>query len=458
MVIEVIGMEKIFQQQQRFFLTDKTKSYAFRERELKRLLDVLIANEALFQEALVKDLNKSSFELYATEIGIVIASIRNTLKKLKSWMKVRKVKTPLYQFGSKSYIQYEPLGTVLIIGPYNYPIQLVIEPLIGALAAGNTVILKPSEFASHTEKALEKVLNKAFDSRVLHVVTGGVETTQKLLSLKFDHIFFTGSTRVGQIVYEAAAKHLIPVTLELGGKSPTIVDETAKISVAAKRIVFGKFINAGQTCIAPDYLYVHAAVKDQLIEMLIETIDEFYNNHETQYGRIINDKHYQRLTKLILKDNVIYGGNSDSKTRYIEPTLLDNITWEDAVMQEEIFGPILPIMTFNNLEEVITTLKQKEKPLALYLFTENKSVVNNVFNSLSFGGGAINDTIMHVANPNLPFGGVGHSGMGVYHGVASFKTFSHAKSYIKKSTKIDPKIAYPPYTEKQEKLVRKVLK
>ena len=451
-------MKKVYDEQIAFFKTHATKSYDFRMEQLSILREALMNNEKLFQEALFKDLHKSSFELYSTELGFVMSSIRKTMTNLKRWMKVKKVKTPIYQMFTKSYIQSEPLGTVLIIGPYNYPFQLVIEPLIGALAAGNTVMIKPSEFASNTEKALAKVLNEAFDSRVVHVVKGGIETTQALLKLRFDHIFFTGSTRVGQIVYEAAAKHLTPVTLELGGKSPTIVDETANIDVAAKRIVFGKYINAGQTCIAPDYIYVHHSIKDQLIETIKHTIDNFYNDQENQYGRIINEKHFQRLSGLIDEEKCVYGGKKESKDLYIEPTILDRVNWNDKVMKEEIFGPILPILTYENIDEVIETIQSKEKPLALYLFTEDKPTIEKVFSKLSFGGGAINDTIMHVANPYLPFGGVGQSGIGAYHGKTSFKTFSHQKAYVKKSTKIDPKIAYPPYTEKQEKLIRKILK
>ena len=451
-------MKKVYASQKAYFKTHETKSYAFRVQQLERLREALINHETLFQEALFKDLHKSSFELYSTEIGFVLASIAKTIKKLKKWMRHQKVKTPIYQMFTKSYTRYEPLGTVLIIGPYNYPFQLVIEPLIGALAAGNTVMIKPSEFASHTEKALEKVLNDVFDPRVVHVVTGGVETTQALLKLRFDHIFFTGSTRVGQIVYEAAAKHLTPVTLELGGKSPTIVDATAKLDVAAKRIVFGKFINAGQTCIAPDYIYVHASIKDRFIETVKRTIDAFYSDQEHQYGRIINEKHFQRLSGLIAEDKIVYGGKRNADSKYIEPTILDNVDWQDKVMQEEIFGPILPVLSYQDLDHVITTIQAQEKPLALYLFTEDKATIKRVFHELSFGGGAINDTIMHVANPYLPFGGVGYSGIGAYHGKTSFETFSHLKSYVKKSTKIDPKIAYPPYTEKQERLIRKILK
>ena len=451
-------MKTTFNNQKHYFKEDKTKSYAFRIKQLNQLEEVLKKYQLEIEQALKEDLNKSSFESYSTEFGFVMASIRKTRKKLKKWMKTKKVKTPLYQTFTKSYIQSEPLGVVLIIGPYNYPFQLVIEPLIGAIAAGNTVIIKPSEFASQTENILEKALNEAFPESYIHVFTGGIEATQALLELPFDHIFFTGSTRVGQIVYEAAAKHLTPVTLELGGKSPTIVDESANIKVAARRIVFGKFINAGQTCIAPDYIYVHSSKKEALIEALKSTISQFYQDHETQYGRIINHKHFDRLIGLINNDKCIFGGQNQRESKYIAPTLLDDVSWEDKVMKEEIFGPILPILTYQSLDQLINLLKTKEKPLALYLFTEQKEVIKKVFSSLSFGGGAINDTIMHVANPYLPFGGVGASGIGAYHGKTSFDTFSHKKAYVKKSTKLDPSIAYPPYTEKQEKLIKRLLK
>ena len=451
-------MKKIIEEQRKFFLSDKTKDYTFRIEQLKKLGKVLKENETQIQEALYKDLHKSSFELYATELGFTLASIRKTIKKLKSWMKTKKVKTPIYQVGAKSYIQYEPLGTVLIIGPYNYPLQLVIEPLIGAISAGNTIMIKPSEFASHTEKMLSELLNNNFDENYLHVVTGGVETTQKLLELKFDHIFFTGSTRVGQIVYEAAAKHLTPVTLELGGKSPVIIDETANLKVAARRIVFGKYLNAGQTCIAPDYLYVHESIKEEFIETIKHIIDTFFKNEAHDYGRIINEKHFLRLEKLMIPKKVIYGGELRQEDLYISPTIIDDVSRNDAVMQEEIFGPILPILSFSSLDQVIEELKQQDKPLALYVFTKRKEVMKKVFNKLSFGGGAINDTIMQVANPNLPFGGVGASGLGVYHGKTSFTTFSHLKSYVKRTTKIDPTFAYPPYSKFKESLVRKILK
>ncbi len=450
-------MEKLFNAQQTFFKTDETKALAFKKAQLIKLRDLIVENETMIKEALKKDLNKSSFEAYATEIGYILHSISKTLKHLKKWMKPKKVKTPLYHGFSKSKIYYEPKGCVLIIGPYNYPFQLVIEPLIGAIAAGNTAIIKPSEFPSNTEKVIEKLLNDAFDSKYIYVQTGGVETTKTLLNFPFDHIFFTGSKRVGQIVYEAASKHLTPVTLELGGKSPAIIMNDANLKVSARRIAFGKFLNAGQTCIAPDYIYVDQRIKADFLKELTHALDMFYKSESKNFGTIINEKHYQRIKGLVDNNKVTYGFTTNDQALRIGPTIMDNVTFNDTIMQEEIFGPILPIITFDEKETMIQTLKTKEKPLALYIFTNSKHVQKEIIHRLSYGGGAINDTVMHVANANLPFGGVGSSGFGNYHGIYSFETFSHKKSIMKKSTKFDPSIVYPPY-ENKEKLIRKLLK
>ncbi|MCD4827547.1 MAG: aldehyde dehydrogenase [Acholeplasmataceae bacterium] len=450
-------MKTIFNKQKAFFNSNQTKDYEFRIKQLNKLKDVIKNNEEAITQALFDDLGKSSVEAYTTEIGFVLNSIEATLKKLKKWMKPKKVKTPLFMFGSKSYIMQEPLGVICIIGPYNYPFQLVIEPLIGAIASGNTAIIKPSEFTVETEKIIKKIINENFDQNYLSVVTGGKEATSELLDLKFDHIFFTGSAFVGQIVYEKASKHLIPVTLELGGKSPTIVDQSANLVLAARRIVFGKLINAGQTCVAPDYIYVHRSVHDDLISYLKEEIKNFYPDYAS-FGRIVNERHFDRLNGLIDKDKVVFGNESDKKTKFISPTILDQVTWEDHVMKEEIFGPILPILVYDQLDEIIQIIKDKDKPLALYIFSNNKQTVKKVFNEISFGNGAINDTLMQVANPNLPFGGVGMSGMGVYHGQTSFLTFSNQKTYTNKTTKFDIKLAYPPYSKRQEKIIKKFLK
>lgn len=450
-------MKKLLEKQKAFFNTNQTKSYEFRIEQLKKLKNAIKENEDEFIEALYVDLNKSSVEAFTTEVGFVLSSIDLFIKKLKKWMKPKKVRTPLFMIGSKSYIVAEPLGTVLIIGPYNYPFQLVVEPLIGAIASGNTAIVKPSEYTTATEKLLVKVINSTFDEKYIKVVVGDKEVTSELLTLQFDHIFFTGSTMVGKIVYESAAKKLIPVTLELGGKSPTIVDQTANIKLAARRIVFGKFINAGQTCIAPDYIYVEKSVHDEFIKALTFEIEMQYPDHE-KLGRIVNQRHFLRLKSLINDKKVIYGHQLDEKTKYISPTLLDQVTWTDSIMQEEIFGPILPILIYEDLDEVIKTLKTKEKPLALYLFSNSQTVMKKVFNEISFGNGSINDTLMQVANPNLPFGGVGQSGIGAYHSKASFDTFSHLKTYTKKTNLFDVKLAYPPYSKTKEKWIRRFLK
>ncbi|QWB95919.1 aldehyde dehydrogenase [Mycoplasmatota bacterium] len=450
-------MIEIINQQKKFFQTNQTKSYTFRRMQLIKLRDAMIAYEDQLKEALFEDLHKSSFESYTTEIGFTLHSIRHTLKHLHKWMKPKKKKTPIFMLGSKSYVMSEPYGQTLIIGPYNYPIQLVLEPLVGAIAAGNTVIIKPSEFTKATEKVLVDLISSTFDPSYIKIMTGDYKVTASLLEHKFDYIFFTGSTKVGQIVYEQASKHLTPVTLELGGKSPTIIDETADLKKAAASISFGKFLNAGQTCIAPDYIYVHKNVHDQFLELLKKAIDKQYTKIDDM-GYIVNDRHFHRLQNLISLDKVVYGNSSNEHKRFISPTILDRVTWHDNVMKEEIFGPILPILVYEELDELIDLLKTKEKPLALYLFTKQKAVIKKVFNQLSFGGGAVNDTIMHVSNPYIPFGGVGTSGIGSYHGQTSFNIFSHQKSYIKSTTLFKMTLGYPPYSDKKEKLVKKVLK
>ncbi len=453
----MVDVNRIFEAQKTFFGTDQTKSYEFRRKQLAKLREAIIEYQDEIERALYADLHKSSFEAYTTEVGFVLKSLSIAEKKLKKWMKTKRVRTPFYQLVTASYIQPEPYGNTLVIGPYNYPFQLVIEPLIGAIAAGNTAIIKPSEFTVETERVLKQMINETFPESYVHVVTGDQEVTSSLLDEPFDYIFFTGSTRVGQIIYRKASEHLTPVTLELGGKSPTIVDSSANLRVTARRIVFAKFINAGQTCIAPDYVYVHESVEKPLIEELKKAIEAFYKNEE-DLAHIVNDRHFDRLRKLIDSDKVDYGNVCDPKTRRISPTIMTNVVWEDDVMKEEIFGPILPIMTFTKISDVIELLKTKEKPLALYVFSNDKSVTDACFNRLSFGGGAINDALMHVSNPNLPFGGVGMSGIGTYHGYHSFKTFSHMKSYVRKRVFIDPPIAYPPYGKNKERMIRKILK
>ena len=455
-------IEDILAEHRQYFDSGRTREAAFRIQQLEKLRDVIRRNERRIIEALNTDLHKSEFEAYSNEIGFVLDSIRTVTKKLKGWMKPVKVKSPLHLFPSKSYTLSEPYGTVLIIGPFNYPFQLLLEPLIGAMAAGNGAVLKPSESTPTVSAIIREMITETFDQAYIRVVEGEKETTSLLIHAKFDYIFFTGSVPVGRIVMEAAAKNLTPVTLELGGKSPVIVDKSANLDLAAKRIVWGKLINAGQTCIAPDYLLVHQEVAEALISLLKHYIKEFYGTdaqHNPDYGRIVNVRQVQRLAGLIERDQklVIWGGKVVSEDLYIEPTLLYPATWDHASMEDEIFGPILPIMEYHQLEEAIQVVKDHPKPLALYLFTEDKSVEHEVLGRVSFGGGCVNDTISHVASPNLPFGGVGHSGMGAYHGKHSFDLFSHRKSIVKRSTKIDFGVVYPPYGNKV-KLARKLLK
>ncbi|QGY86645.1 aldehyde dehydrogenase [Staphylococcus epidermidis] len=442
-----------FNNSKAFFNTHKTKNLKFRKQQLKLLSKNIKNHENELLDALYKDLGKSKVEAYATEIGMLLKSIKLMRKELKNWSKTKQTDTPLYLFPTKSYIKKEPYGTVLIIGPFNYPVQLVFEPLIGAIAAGNTAIVKPSELTPHVAIVIKYIIEDTFDEAYVSVVEGGIEETQALLSLPFDYMFFTGSEKVGKIVYEAAARKLIPVTLELGGKSPVIVDDTANIKVASERISFGKFTNAGQTCVAPDYILVQRKVKNDLIKALKKTITEFYGENiekSPDFGRIVNQKHFNRLNDLIQihKDNVVFGGNSSKEDLYIEPTLLDNITNDNKIMKEEIFGPILPIITYDNFDEVLEIIQSKSKPLSLYLFSEDENMTHRVVEELSFGGGAINDTLMHLANPNLPFGGVGSAGIGQYHGKYSFDTFSHMKSYTFKSTRLESSLFFPPYKGK----------
>lgn len=446
-------IEQKFYDSKAFFNTQQTKDISFRKEQLKKLSKAIKSYESDILEALYTDLGKNKVEAYATEIGITLKSIKNARKELKNWTKTKNVDTPLYLFPTKSYIKKEPYGTVLIIAPFNYPFQLVFEPLIGAIAAGNTAIIKPSELTPNVARVIKRLTNETFDANYIEVIEGGIEETQTLIHLPFDYVFFTGSENVGKIVYQAASENLVPVTLEMGGKSPVIVDETANIKVASERICFGKFTNAGQTCVAPDYILVHESVKDDLITALSKTLREFYGQNIQQspdYGRIVNLKHYHRLTSLLnsAQMNIVFGGHSDEDERYIEPTLLDHVTNDSAIMQEEIFGPILPILTYQSLDEAIAFIHQRPKPLSLYLFSEDENATQRVINELSFGGGAINDTLMHLANPKLPFGGVGASGMGRYHGKYSFDTFTHEKSYIFKSTRLESGVHLPPYKGK----------
>ncbi|MBB6451349.1 aldehyde dehydrogenase (NAD+) [Geomicrobium halophilum] len=458
----VEDVQTILSEHRQFFLTESTRDVSFRIKQLNQLKKAIQDHEAEISAALEEDLGKSTFEAYVTEIGIVLNSISDAIKHLKTWDKPVKVKTPAYMQPSKSYIVNEPYGTVLIIGPFNYPFQLLMEPLIGAIAAGNCAVLKASEHTPATARVVKGMLAKIFYKEYIRVVEGGVDTNTALIHSRFDYIFFTGSPRVGKIVMEAAAKNLIPVTLELGGKSPAVVHKDANLKKAAERITWGKFLNAGQTCIAPDHVMIHADVKEKFMKLLKKKIEKFYGSdiqHNDDYGRIINQGHFDRLTGIIEKDHdaLVYGGGHDHSDHYIEPTILDISSREAASMQEEIFGPILPVLTFADINTAIADINGQPKPLAFYLFTENEKLQETIMERASYGGGCVNDTIMHVGNPHLPFGGVGSSGMGVYHGYYSYQTFSHQKSVMNKSTKVSTSFMYPPYKNKL-KLVKKFLK
>lgn len=418
------------------------------------------SNEEALNEAIYKDFKKSAFDNYSTELGIIYAEIKHSIKKINRWADKLHVGTNLANFPGNSYILYEPLGTALIIGAWNYPYLLSLHPAVSAIAAGNTVIIKPSELAMNTSQIMAKLINENFDENYFHVIEGGVEETSELLKEKFDKIFYTGSSNVGKIIMRAAAEHLTPVTLELGGKSPAIVTSSASIKMTAKRLVWGKFLNGGQTCVAPDYLMVDSSVKSELIEELKKQIIKVHGADPQQseaFPRIINPRHFERLLKLIDNEKVISGGNYDKDDLYIAPTLMDQVSWEDAVMKEEIFGPILPILEYSKLDDAINQIKSQPKPLALYLFTGSPKIKKKVFHEISFGGGALNETIMHLANPNLPFGGVGNSGMGNYHGEHGFRAFSHEKSIIEKTNWFEPFVKYPPYNKFKLNILKKLM-
>jgi acyl-CoA reductase-like NAD-dependent aldehyde dehydrogenase len=458
MITQQIAVQDILQQQRKFLSTGKTKDIAFRLTQLKNLKQAILDNTDEIISALKADLNKPTFEAYLLEIGVV-KEIDYAIKNLKNWTKPKKVATPLEQLPGSAFIYPEPLGVVLIIAPWNYPFQLTISPLVGAIAAGNCAIIKPSEISPNTSSIIAKIFQKTFDPNYIAVVEGGVETSKELLQQKFDHIFFTGGTAIGKIVMEAAAKNLTPVTLELGGKSPCIIDSDINIEYTARRIAWGKFINAGQTCIAPDYLLVNQTIKKPLLESIKNCLQEFYGHDPEKspdFGRIINQKQFNRLVELLKSGEIILGGKTNPETCYIAPTLIDKVSLDAPIMQEEIFGPILPILEYNNLEEAISLVNNQPKPLALYFFSKNQEYQQQILEKTSSGGVCINDTIMHIGISELPFGGVGNSGIGSYHGKASFDTFSHQKSVLKKSFLFDIKVRYAPYLGKLD-LVKKII-
>lgn len=453
-----MNFQDIKASQQEFFRTQKTKNIKFRKMYLEKLKSVIIKNERHLYEAIYQDFGKSKFDTFTTEISFVIKDIDYNLKHLNNFSSPKKVKTNIANQIGSSRIYNEPLGCVLVIGAWNYPYQLSLSPLVSAIAAGNCAILKPSEIAESTMKVMAKMINENFPSEYLYVAEGGVDETTEILKLKFDKIFFTGSPKVGKIIYEAAAKHLTPVTLELGGKSPAIVTEHANFEIAAKRIVWGKFLNAGQTCIAPDYVLVDEKVKDKFLEYLKIYIKNFdYHPESEHYTRIINERNFDRLINLIDEEKIYFGGENNREKLFIEPTVLNNINWKDNVMQEEIFGPILPVVGYRVLNEAFNKILDNEKPLAAYMFTSNKEEKQMFTDKISFGGGCINDVLMHISNDHLPFGGVGNSGIGNYHGKFGFEAFSHQKAVLDRATWGEPNFKYPPYTEDKLKWIKKVL-
>jgi aldehyde dehydrogenase (NAD+) len=455
---------KLTEAQKQFFETGRTRDLAFRICQLQLLADAMRKNETVLEEALKKDLGKSAFESYATEIGFVLADIRYTIQNLQKWSAPKRVRTPLYLFPGKSKIQKEPYGSVLILGPYNYPVQLLAEPLIGAIAAGNCAVLKPSELTPHVSKAMYQIVHSTFKEEYIACVEGGVEVNQELLSQKFDYIFFTGSERVGRIVMKAAAENLTPVTLELGGKSPVIIEKTANIKEAARRIAWGKLLNAGQTCVAPDYVLVDESRKQQFLTEMKNAFFHLYGKEikkNPHFGRIVNERHMERLQKILEQDAkyLFCGGEADALQRYIEPAILDLGKDQNAAsMQEELFGPILPVLSYHKLEDAVRFVNKRAKPLALYLFTKKRSAERFVLERVSSGGVCVNDTISHLINPDLPFGGVGASGMGQYHGKYSFDTFTHEKSVFYKPADWNLPVCYPPFTKGKMNLVKFFLK
>lgn len=446
----------LVQNQKEMFHAGKTMTYTYRIHQLQKLQEMLNRYEPRIYESLHKDLNKSTYEVLTTEFGFLQQEINYTIKHLREWMQPKKVKTPNSHKGAKSLIYKQPYGVTLIISPWNYPLNLALSPLIGAIAAGNTAIIKPSELTPYTSDLLEEMIKETFEEKYITVIQGDREVSQQLLDLPFDYIFFTGSVPVGKIVMEKASQQLIPVTLELGGKSPCIVDRDAKIEYVARRIVWGKFVNAGQTCVAPDYLLVQESIKQKLLDQIKIEIEKMYTSNPMEsgeYTKIINKNHFDRLVNYFDEGEIYYGGESDRTNQLINPTIIDQVNWGSKIMQEEIFGPLLPVLTFDKLEEVHDHIEHSRNPLALYYFSENEKNQEWVIRNLSFGGGCINDTMMHLGNNQLPFGGIGTSGIGKYHGKYSFDTFTHEKSVLKQTTAFDLAFRYP-----NSKMGRKILK
>ena len=454
-------IKDILQQQNHFFSSGKTIPAEFRLKQLESLKEAMIRHEADLAAALKEDLGKSRMESYMCEIGLTLSELTWMQKHLRSLMRSKRVSTPAAQFAAKSFRSPSPYGTVLIMSPWNYPVLLTLDPLIDAIAAGNTAVVKPSAYAPCTFDVMKTMIEECFPAHYVAVVDGGRAENQALLQQRFDMIFFTGGKTVGREVLRHAAEYLTPVTLELGGKSPCIVDSTAKIRLAAKRIVFGKYLNCGQTCVAPDYILCDKRIRDELITAILAEIEKQFGKEPLKnpnYGKIINEKHFERILGLINGEKLVYGGQSEPESLRIAPTVLNNITWDDAVMGEEIFGPLLPILTFDTLDEALDTVESHPHPLALYFFSEDKAAQKKVLDTCRFGGGCINDTIIHLATSDMPFGGVGESGMGSYHGRVGFETFSHYRSIVDKKTWMDLPIRYQKYTGLKEKMMRMLLK
>lgn len=456
-----MNIKEIIQNQRLYFQKGHTLSIKFRVQALKGLLTSIDRYNKEIIEALRLDLNKSSFEAYMTEIGMVKEEISYQIKHVAKFCRKKRVKTPLSQFKSKSYTFPSPFGITLIMSPWNYPFQLTISPLADAIAAGNCVIVKPSAYAPATAEILDKIIRETFVPEHVCTVLGGREENTELLAQKYDMIFFTGGSSTGRVVAKAAAENLTPTVLELGGKSPCIVNEDANISLAAKRIVFGKFLNAGQTCVAPDYVLVHKSVHTALLESLKEQIIALYGENaleNLQYPKIINKKHFCRILSLIAPDKTVFGGDYNENALQIQPTILDGVTFTDKIMSEEIFGPVLPIIEFETFGQISSAIAHNPTPLALYYFGKESEFKQKILREIQFGGGCVNDTIIHLATTYMGFGGVGESGMGAYHGKTGFFAFSHMKSIVEKSTAVDLPVRYPPYSEKKEKMLRKILK
>ncbi len=455
--MDKLDIKEILKAQRAFYNSGKTHDVAFRIAALKKLYRAVKDNEELIAKALYEDLGKSRYEAFMCEIGMVLSEISYMIKHTKRFAKKHYVYTPLAQFAATSYKKATPYGNVLVMSPWNYPFLLTIDPLCDAIAAGNTVVVKPSAYSLATTKVIKELIEGCFEPEFVAVVTGGRKENAELLNQKFDFVFFTGSQNVGKEVLRHTAENLTPAVLELGGKSPCIVDSTAKLSLAAKRIVFGKYLNCGQTCVAPDYVLCERSVKDELLKNIKEQITKQYGENPLKnkdFGKIINEKHFERINSLIDKNKVVMGGNSDNDTLQIEPTVMDNVSFDDAVMQEEIFGPVMPIITYDKFDDVFEILRDKQKPLALYLFSENKKHIRAVTERISYGGGCVNDTIIHLATSEMGFGGVGESGMGSYHGKEGFDVFSHTKSIVDKKTFMDLPMRYQPYKSKlNEKLL-----